>query len=136
MAEDSGKLEPTGSGTPVGTGLAPNLAGALSYVLGLITGIVFLMLEKDSFVRFHAFQSIIASVAWLVFWIAFGIATSILAIIPFLGFLVALLGMLISLVLGLGAMVLWIVLIIKAYQGERWKLPYVGDMAERYAASR
>jgi uncharacterized membrane protein len=123
----------TAPGTQSGTGIAPNVAGALSYVLGIITGIVFLMIERDRFVRFHAYQSILLTVAWIAFWIGFSVLTTILAFIPFLGFLVAILGLLLSLVLGVGALVLWIVLILKAYQGQRWKLPFIGDIAEKYA---
>ncbi len=123
-----------GAGPEAGTGLPANVAGALSYVLGLITGVVFLLIEKDRSVRFHAYQSIILSVAWIVFWIAFSIISAILGLIPFLGFLVFIIGLLMSIVLGLGGFVLWIVLIIKALQGEKWKLPYIGDMAERYAS--
>jgi len=124
---------PNPSEAQAGAGIAPNLAGALSYVLGLITGVVFLMIEKNSFVRFHAYQSILLSVAWIAFWIAWSIVSGILFHIPFLGFLAVIIGMLVSLVLGLGMLVLVIVLIIKAYQGQRWKLPFIGNMAERYA---
>jgi uncharacterized membrane protein len=133
MQENSGNTTP---GPQAGTGMPPNLAGALSYVLGIITGVVFLAVEKDQFVRFHAYQSIFLSVAWIAFWIAWSIVSAVLFNIPLLGFLVAILGMLVSLVLGLGVLALWIVLILKAYQGQRWKLPFVGNMAEQYAASR
>jgi len=118
-----------------GAGMAPNLAGALSYVLGLVTGIVFLMMSKDRFVRFHAYQSIFLTLAWVVFWIAFSVVSTVIGFVPFLRFLVAIIGLLLSLGLGLGGMALWIVLILKAYQGQQWKLPYIGDLAERYAAS-
>jgi uncharacterized membrane protein len=124
----------TAPGSQSGTGLAPNVAAALSYVLGIVTGIVFLMLEKDRFVRFHAYQSVLLTAAWIVFWIGFSILSTILAFIPFLGFLVAIVGLLLSLGLGLGGLVLWIVLLLKAYQGQTWKLPFIGDMAEKYAA--
>jgi uncharacterized membrane protein len=126
----------TAPGTQSGTGIAPNVAAALSYVLGVITGIVFLMMEKDRFVRFHAYQSILLTVAWIAFWIGFSIISTILAFIPFLGFLVGILGLLLSVGLGLGGLVLWIVLLLKAYQGQMWKLPFIGDMAEKYAAPR
>jgi len=117
-----------------GTGLTPNVGGALSYVFGLITGVIFLLLEKDQFVRFHAFQSVLLSVAWIALWIALSILSAILGFIPVLGAILAFIIILIlSLGLGLGGFVLWIVLIIKAYQGQRWKLPYIGDMAEGYA---
>ncbi len=133
MVERPGGQQSPGAGGQSGSGLAPNVAGALAYVLGLITGVVFLLIEKDQSVRFHAYQSIFVSVAWIVFWIAFSIVMAILGLIPFLGFLIAILGILFSLCLGLGAFVLWLALIVKAYQGQQWKLPYIGDAAERYA---
>ena len=130
MQNNGGNLNP---GAQSDAGMAPNLAGALSYVLGLITGVVFLMMSKDSFVRFHAYQSIFLNLAWFVFWVVFSILSVVLGFIPFLRFLVAILGLVLSLGLGLGGLVLWIVLILKAYQGQRWKLPYIGGMAEKYA---
>jgi uncharacterized membrane protein len=134
MATDSGGELRSNSGG--GTGLEPNVAGALSYVLGIVTGVIFVALERNSFVRFHAFQSILLTVAWLAFWIIFTVVQTILSQIPFLGFLVLILGFLLSIGLGLGGMLLWVVLIIKAFQGERFALPYIGPMAERYAAKQ
>jgi uncharacterized membrane protein len=108
------------------TGLDPNIGGLLSYVLGWISGLVFfLMEEKDDFIRFHAMQSMIVFGAITVFSIVFGI----LFRVPFLG---AILGTL----LWLGSVVLWIVLMVKAYQGERFKLPIAGDLAEKYSSKR
>ncbi|WP_158734856.1 DUF4870 domain-containing protein [Alteribacillus sp. YIM 98480] len=99
-------------------GLEENVAGLLCYLLGLITGIVFLVLEKDSrFVRFHALQSIFISGTIVVLNIVF-------TAIPVLGWL---LGLLLSLV----GFVLWIVLMVKAYQGKWFKLSIFGDMAEK-----
>ncbi|MFH0864360.1 MAG: DUF4870 domain-containing protein [Candidatus Gottesmanbacteria bacterium] len=98
-----------------------NLIGALTYLLGFVTGIIFLLVEKNSkFVRFHAMQSTIL----------FGgifIANIALGFIPILGWLV---GLLLSLL----AFVLWIVLMWKAFQGEMYKLPYVGEIAEKQLA--
>lgn len=94
------------------TGLPKNTAAALSYVLGWLTGIVFLLIEKDPFVRFHAAQSIIV----------FGILT-IVTIIPFL-WMIAPLAWIVG-------FVLWLVLIFKAYQGEEFKLPWVSDLAKK-----
>jgi uncharacterized membrane protein len=100
------------------TGLESNVAGLLCYVAGWITGIIFLVIEKkDPFVRFHALQSIIV----------FGVLTVIciaLSNIPFIGgVLGALIGILIF--------ILWIVLMIKAYQGERYIIPVAGDIAAK-----
>ena len=100
------------------TGLEANLAGALTYVLGPITGILFLVLEKESkFVRFHAMQSTITFVALFVI-------SLVLGMIPILGWLMLLPFQLLVLVL-------WIFLMFKAFKGEKYKLPTIGDLAER-----
>lgn len=95
------------------TGLPKNTAAALSYVLGWITGIVFLLIEKDKFVRFHAAQSVVV----------FGILT-VLVLIPGIGWVIAPLAWIVG-------FVLWLVLIFKAYQGEEFKLPWIGDLAKK-----
>ncbi len=108
-----------GSGTTTG-GLTSNVAGLLCYVLGFITGILFLVLEpfnKDPFVRFHAFQSIFFNIAWIVLSVASGI-------IPFVGWLL-------SIFIWLGGLALWVVLMVQAYQNKKWKLPVIGDIAEK-----
>jgi len=100
------------------TGLEANLAGALTYVLGPITGILFLVLEKESkFVRFHAMQSTITFVVLFVI-------SLVLGMIPILGWLLLL-------PLQLAILVLWLFLMFKAFKGEKFKLPAIGDMAER-----
>ena len=99
------------------TGLDANLAAALSYFLGFVTGIVFLLVEKENrFVRFHAMQST------LVFLALVGVDI-LLQVIPLLGALIV-----IFVVIPLSA-VLWLVLMFKAYQGEDFKLPLVGQLA-------
>ena len=103
------------------TGLAENIAGALSYLFGWITGIIFFLLEPDRpFIRFHAAQSIVI----------FGIISILIFFLSW----VPVLGAFVSALLGLGAFILWLILIIKAYQGERYKLPIAGDLAEKLAA--
>lgn len=98
-----------------------NVLGAVSYLLGFITGIVLLLVEKKSkFVRFHAMQSTIL----------FGglfIVNMALNFIP-------LLGLLLGFVIGIASFVLWIFLMWKAFQGEMYKVPYVGDLAEKQLA--
>lgn len=102
------------------TGLEENVAGLLCYMLVWISGLIFILLERESrFVRFHALQSIIV----------FGIltvASVLIGWIPFIGWMI---GGLISVL----ALVLWIVLMVKAYQGEMYKLPWAGDLAEKSA---
>lgn len=100
------------------SGLDANLAGLLCYVLGFITGIVFLVIEKKNrFVRFHAMQSTIV-------FIALAIVNFVLGWIPFLGFIV-------SFILVPITLILWIILMYNAYQGNWFKLPIAGDMAEK-----
>lgn len=107
---------------PAGSGLDPKLSVLLSYLLGIVGGIVFYLTSKDSFVRFHAMQSIMLSVAMIVVYIGFMI----------LGFLIPFIWIL-NWILWLGFFIVWIMAMIKAYQGERYKLPIIGDMAEKYA---
>ena len=99
-------------------GMQENTEGALCYLIGWLTGIVFYLLEKDNeFVRFHARQSILT-------FLPLSILSFIFSWIPFLGWIVAGLIWLLTLIL-------WLVLMIKAYQGNKFKLPIVGDIAER-----
>ena len=81
--------------------------------------------NKNRFIRFHSFQNIFFAVAWCVIWIAL----SIILHIPFLGWATILVWP----IIWLGGFILWIVLVLKAYQGQMFKLPVVGDMAEKQA---
>lgn len=99
-------------------GIDENIEGLLCYVLGFITGIVFLVLEKENkFVRFHAMQSI--AVFLPLFVIGF-----VIWMIPFIGWAIGTLLWIVELVL-------WLLLMLKAYQGETYKLPVAGDFAEQ-----
>jgi uncharacterized membrane protein len=99
-------------------GMQPNLAALLSYLLGFFTGIIFYLVEKENkFVRFHAMQSMVV----------FGF----LFVLSFLIGIVPIIGWAISALISLASVVLWIVLMVKAYQGEFFKLPVIGDMAEK-----
>jgi len=102
------------------TGLPANVAGLLCYLLGWVSGLVFYLIEKQSdFVKYHATQSVIV----------FGtltLASIALGVVPFIGGLLAPL-------LSLLAFALWIILMIKAFQHTRYKLPWAGDLAEKYA---
>jgi len=102
------------------TGMNENLAALLSYVLGFITGIIFFVIEKQSrFVKFHAMQSILVSAALMVL-------SFVLGFIPFIGWIALIL-------LGPVSFVLWILLMVKAYKYVWFKLPVVGDIAEKQA---
>jgi uncharacterized membrane protein len=102
------------------TGLKENVAGVLCYVLGWITGIIFLIIEpKNKFVRFHAFQSILV----------FGILTVVsLVFSP-----VPVLGAIISWIASIVGFILWILLMVMAAQERKYKLPWTGNLAEKWA---
>jgi len=103
------------------TGLQENIASLLCYVLGWVSGIVFLILEPNNkTVKFHALQSIIVFGAFTVVEIIFGW-------IPILGWIINALA-------GLLAFILWIVFIVTAAQGKKWKAPIAGDLAEKWSA--
>jgi uncharacterized membrane protein len=116
------------------SGLPENIAAFLSYVLGWITGLVFLLIDKRPYVRFHAAQSIVVflglqilqavlgpsfGMGWWFggggYWGAFTLGTLLLNLISIL------------------TLVLWTFLMLKAYQGVRFKVPLAGDIAERVA---
>jgi uncharacterized membrane protein len=124
--------KPTISGQPTSgtSSIQPNVAGLLCYVAGFIGAIFFLVIDpyrRNHFVRFHAFQSIFLSVAWIALYVLLGIA---FAILP--GALWGVSLMLNSL-LSLAVFLLWLFLMYKAYSNERFKLPVIGDLAERQA---
>jgi uncharacterized membrane protein len=98
-------------------GLDPNVAAALAYGVGWVSGVVLLVFEPNKFVRFHALQSTIAFGALSLAWM---IALSV----PFLGWIVAIF------IIPPVSAVLWLLLMYKAYQGERYKVPVAGEMAE------
>jgi uncharacterized membrane protein len=123
----------TPAAAPAAAGMSENVAGLLCYIFGFITGIIFLALapyNQNKFVRFHAFQSIFLSVAWIGVIIAERIVSMVLLSISLALFgLMAVVWMLVA----LGFLALWIVLLMKAYNGQRWKLPIIGDLAEKQA---
>jgi len=103
------------------TGMEENVAGLLCYLVGWLTGLIFFLIEKESkFVKFHAMQSIITFGAlFIIIWI--------LTFIPIIGWAIAS-------ILCILEVVLWIVLMVKAYRGEKFKLPIAGDLAEKWSA--
>ena len=100
------------------SGMDQNLAGLLCYAAGWITGLIFFLIEKENrYVRFHAMQSLIT----------FGGLTALFFVLTFIPFI----GWVLLPFLGLAQLVLWILLMVKAYQGQLFKLPVIGDMAEK-----
>jgi uncharacterized membrane protein len=118
--------------TAAAGGMTDNVAGMLAYIT-IIPAIIFLVMEpynKSRFVRFHAWQNIFLHVAALVCWIGLFIVSAVLAFIPILGHLVA---FLLWFALSIGVVVAWVILLIKANQGQMYKLPVIGDLAEKQA---
>jgi len=100
------------------TGMQVNVAALLSYVLGWVTGLIFYLIEKDNkFVRFHAMQSIVT-------FGGLNVLIMVLIFIPVLGWIV-------MPIVSILQFILWILLMVKAYQGEMFKLPIAGDIAEK-----
>lgn len=119
----------TAPSTSSTTGLADNLAGALAYVLGPISGIFFLVVEKQSrFVRFHAMQSLLVGVLLIIVNFVLNVLNAVLVRIPLIGWLFAL-GL--AMVVGLASLVLWLALMYAAYQGKEWELPVIGAEARK-----
>ena len=109
-----------------------NIIAALTYLLGFVTGLIFLYLEpynQDEFVRFHARQSIGFSVAWFAIGVVFGV---FIAVLPHgLGVLLNFLLTLIDIALA----VFWVFLMYKAYNGERYRIPELADIVDSIAGT-
>ena len=102
------------------TGLEKNIAAGLCYILGWLTGLIFFLIEKeDKDIRFHAMQSIIVFVGLNILQVVLTISIVGIPLIP---------------VVGIVGLVLWILLMIKGFQGEKYKLPFAGDLAEKWSA--
>jgi len=127
---------PPGQVAPDGAGLSSNVAGALCYLVGLITGIIFLAIEpyrRDKFVRFHAFQSISFNVVFIVFWILWNnFAMAGFFSFGFLWTIFSLVGTLISLAI----FIYWLFLMYKAYNNEMYMIPVIGEFAAKQAAKQ
>ncbi|MBL4801343.1 MAG: DUF4870 domain-containing protein [Emcibacter sp.] len=102
------------------TGLEKNVAAGLCYVFGWISGLIFLLIEKeDEDIRFHAMQSIVVFAGLNLLQIMLTIS---------------LIGIPLLTIIGLVGFILWILLVIKGFQGEKYKLPIAGDIAEKWAS--
>lgn len=125
----AGSAQAGGAVAATGSGLTDNVAGMLAYVT-IIPAIIFLVMEpynRNRFIRFHSFQCIF-------FWIALvviHIALSIVGMVPLLIFVTLPLHMLVW----LASLALWVILLLKANQGQMWKLPVIGDMAAKQAGA-
>ncbi len=112
--------------------LEENVAGALAYIT-IIPAIIFLLVEpynRNRFIRFHSFQCLFFNVAMFVLGIVFGIVSMVLHLIPIMG---ALLAFCLWMLLWLGFLGAWLLMMIKAFQHQIYKLPIIGDIAEKQA---
>ncbi|HZS52460.1 MAG TPA: hypothetical protein VFA54_16435 [Bryobacterales bacterium] len=118
---------------PAVAGLQDNVAGALCYLLGIITGVLFLVLEpynRNRQIRFHAFQSIFLHVALIAVWIALAMLGILMrGIFSIFGLLL----IPVHFIVGIGAFILWIVLLVKTFNGSKLVLPVIGPLAEKQA---
>jgi uncharacterized membrane protein len=113
------------------TGLPSNVAAAIACI-PLIGGIIFYILEKqDSFVRFYAMQSIIFGGAWILCWIVYLVAHTILTSIPAIGLFFAIILGIAWALISVAFLVIWIVTMVKAFTNVRWEIPYIGPMARQ-----
>ena len=126
--------------TKSSTGLDENIAALLSYIFGWVSGLIFFLIEKDSrLVRFHAMQSILFNVLIIVLVFVFWILTFILVLIgaaigDVIGTIFSLLATLLWLVFSVGILIAWILCLVKAFQGQYFKLPIIGNFAEKFSA--
>ena len=120
------------------TGLDENVAALIAYIFGWLSGLILLLMEKESrLVRFHAMQSILLNVLVAVIGFVLWIVTFIFVLIAsqmggFLGTIVGLLATLIWIVFCIGLFIAWVMCLIKAYQGQFFKLPVIGNFAEKF----
>jgi len=99
-----------------GLGLKKETSGALAYVLGPITGVIFLVFEKDPFVKFHAMQSIVVFVGLFAIQWMLGLTIILAILVPLVGIV---------------SFILWLMLIYKAWQGEEWEVPFAGKLVRQ-----
>jgi uncharacterized membrane protein len=131
----SDDLTPTPAPQPAATGLDPKVGGLLAYLLfGWIGGLIMYLTQSHREVRFHGAQSVLLSIVLFAVYIALAVLGGVFAFVPGVGTLFAVVTFLANTVIGLGSFVLWIILCIKGYNLEHFKLPIIGEHAERWAA--
>jgi uncharacterized membrane protein len=122
------------------TGLDENIAALLSYVFGWVSGLIFFLIEKDSrLVRFHAMQSllfnvlvaVVAIALWIVLFVFFLIVSQVSGA---LATILSLVSILVWLVFGVAILAGWVLCLIKAFGGQYFKLPVIGNFAEKFSA--
>ncbi|MFH1588504.1 MAG: DUF4870 domain-containing protein [Candidatus Diapherotrites archaeon] len=110
--------------------------GAAAYLFGLITGVIVLLMKpEDKYVKFHAMQSIILNVVMIVVFMVLGFVMTFLSLMLMMvgGGMIAILFSFVYMIISLLVFVLWLFLMWKAYNGEKFKLPMIGEQAEKLA---
>ncbi len=115
------------------TGLPSNVAAGLCAIFHLVGGIIFYFIEKkDLFVRHWAVQAIFFGAAWIGSFLVISVLSGILSHLPGIGIIFAMLFALLWFVVWLGGVILWIVGIIKAFQGQKWEYPVISEQGKKY----
>jgi uncharacterized membrane protein len=125
----------TTTSNPAGSdsGLPSNVAAGLCAIFPLIGGLIFYLIEKkDQFVRHWAVQAILFGAAWFIVLLAISILSGIFGSLPYVGGVLSFLFGVAYLVASLGAVVLWIIGIIKAFQGQRWEYPIISEYGKKW----
>jgi uncharacterized membrane protein len=123
----------TSSQTGSDTGLPSNVAAGLCAIFHLIGGIIFYFIEKkDLFVRHWAVQTIYFGAAWIGAFLLISVLSGILGHLPGIGLIFAMLFALLWFVVWLAGVILWIIGIIKAFQGEKWEYPIISQQGKKY----
>jgi uncharacterized membrane protein len=123
-----------GPSSGTSTGLDPRLSSLLAYLFWIVGGILFLAVEKQhQLVRFHAAQSVVLAIAEIAVWVVLFVLSLILGAIPVIGWIISFLAHIAFMIF---TFVLWIFMMYKGYQLERFKLPLVGTYAEQLAAKQ
>jgi len=118
MADAPAAAQPAG-----GSGMEPTLAATLAWAFGIVSGIIFIVIEKeDKYVKFWAYQAVLLTLVLIVGSVIAGVLT------------VVLIGLLLYPILYIGGLILWVMGLIKAYQGEKWMMPVIGKIADDMAS--
>jgi len=113
-------------------GMDENIAGLLCYVFGWVSGLIFLLIDKRPFVKFHGAQSIALNIGFVIVWIAYVIFSFILTAITVAMHLpIGFLSFFLLPLIGLGFLAVWIFVMVKAYGHEKYKLPIIGNIVEK-----
>jgi uncharacterized membrane protein len=113
-------------------GIDENIAGLLCYVFGWLTGLIFLLIDKRNFVKFHGAQSIALNICFIAVWILYVIFSFFLTMVTaMLHFPIGFIGFFLLPVIGLAFLAVWIFVMYKAYSHEKYKLPIIGNIVEK-----